>query len=405
MVLGVTAALIVYAELRFGMASGLRVAVLAALLIGLDCLQRSVGSRLRYASAIRSVLMILQLLLVFGAAFLPAPLGFGSDVPAPMMLQMPLFTVAACLLVYAVSPSQPFRVILVGAVLAALWWLILPIARHDPATIARANLDLSKLKTPMDFFKAINTPHYFNRGAWLSGIDAILILTSVLAMQAFRLRALARRSARQETARNVLASYFSPQLAEVLLNSSAGMLEPSFRRVAALDCDIRGFTALVEQARPEHAADALRLFRSVIERAVFAQGGAIVAFVGDGALAVFGLGGESGAAAQCAVMAAIEIERGWSAAAARAFGDRSVPVVVGVDIGDALVGLVGKDRAMSLVFLGVPVDGAARLQALTREVAQPILISAAVAQSIFAARGIDVVRVDSVDAYAVSSSP
>jgi class 3 adenylate cyclase len=54
-------------------------------------------------------------------------------------------------------------------------------------------------------------------------------------------------------------------------------------------------------------------------------------------------------------------------------------LAVGIDAGAALVGVVGEGRAMSLLMQGPPIVRAAELQAATRTLGSPILLSEAAA--------------------------
>jgi adenylate cyclase len=196
------------------------------------------------------------------------------------------------------------------------------------------------------------------------------VITALFAFQAYRIRALARRSAAQEASRAALAAHFAPEIAGLLLPDAER--KPRLQHVVAMSCDLVGFTSTAEQAPAEEVAALLRAYRSAVERAVFASGGAIVSFTGDGALAAFGLRDGADAAGR-AVASAHSLVRNWSG---------PVSISVGLAAGDAMVGLAGDGAGAAFLFQGPPVAEADALQQATRAAGVRILASDAVVASL-----------------------
>ena len=378
-----------YTLIQFGDVAASRAAIALALLLALDGAQQRTESMLR-----RTGIAVLQALTIYGLAFAPAPFGFGSDIPAQMMVEMPLFFILCCVLARSFSVEHPVVVLVTGLVVTAMWISILPLARLDPHLITKADIVPAQLRRPEITLMAINQPHYFNRGIWQNEVVVLLLVTTLFTIQAFRIRWLARRSAAQETMRSALASHFAPQVTDLLLGARQPGLPPRRRSVVALDCDLVGFTAIAEACPPEETAELLRAWRSAIESAVFAQGGAIVSFTGDGALAVFGLmEGETEPAIR-ALAAARQLLRDWTGTAQAA---------IGIDFGEVLFGLVGEGNALSLLLAGPPVEGAASLQQATRAAGVRVLVSdAAVASEGAGMKGLSRTKADGLDAWAIA---
>ncbi|MGL4592607.1 MAG: adenylate/guanylate cyclase domain-containing protein, partial [Aestuariivirga sp.] len=80
--------------------------------------------------------------------------------------------------------------------------------------------------------------------------------------------------------------------------------------IAVLFCDLRGFTSLAEHRLPYDTVFILNRFFDVVGHAVEESGGHVDKFIGDGALALFGLDGDEGSAARQALAAARLIGRG-----------------------------------------------------------------------------------------------
>ena len=81
---------------------------------------------------------------------------------------------------------------------------------------------------------------------------------------------------------------FAPQVAN-LLSSEAGeqLLAGHRRKITALFCDLRGFTAFAETAEPEEVLGVLRQYQTTVGELVIANEGTVEHFAGDGLLAFF----------------------------------------------------------------------------------------------------------------------
>jgi adenylate cyclase len=81
---------------------------------------------------------------------------------------------------------------------------------------------------------------------------------------------------------------FAPQVAH-LLSSAEGeqLLSGHRRRITALFCDLRGFTAFAETADPEDVLGVLREYHTAVGELVIANHGTVEHFAGDGLMAFF----------------------------------------------------------------------------------------------------------------------
>ena len=358
---------VVYGFARFGMAAGLRVAAVAGLFVVLDAVQNYPA--MRDSSLRRGPLIILQVAAIYALFFAPAPVGFGTDVPAPIMLESPLFLLMFCLLASHISARRPAMALWAGGAIAAGWTVARWIALADPQVVVAADIKVARYHSMLALLNAINTPHYFNAALWRLNLFFAAYATAVVAFAAYRVHLLARRTARQIALRDALAAHFSPQVVDLLTSAKAA--QQWSREIAVLDCDLVGFTALAEKSTPEQAAATLGRYRSLVESAVFGADGAILSYAGDGIVAVFGLSdgaSPAGAALSCA-QALLRQRSGIP------------PLAMGIDMGPAWAGIAGEGRSASLLMLGPPLEGASELQLLTREAGTPLLVSAAVART------------------------
>jgi class 3 adenylate cyclase len=280
-----------------------------------------------------------------------------------------------CLLASYISAARPLITAWTGISIFAMWAVARVWVLRDPLTIVSANIDVSKYKTMIALYHVVNQPHFFNASLWRADFYVAITATAVLTLAAYRVHRLAVRSGRQARLRDALATHFSPQIVELLAKSREIGLTRWSKDLAVLDCDLVGFTTLAEGLPPERVAEILQAYRAVVESAVFGTGGAIVSYTGDGVTAAFGLTDGGAPGATCAVACAQDIARNWPDAGRDALGSDAPGLAIGIDFGPASAGLVGEERALSLLLLGTPVDGAAELQAMTREVSAQILLS------------------------------
>lgn len=182
------------------------------------------------------------------------------------------------------------------------------------------------------------------------------------------------RRRRIEAERANLSRYFSPSLVETLAGRHT---EPIARQqeAAVLFVDLVGFTARSERLPPERSLAQLRRFHALVEEAVFAEDGTLDKFLGDGALATFGVPVPTGQDAAAALAAA---KRMADAVAAWRVEDPEAPTVaIGVHHGRLFLGDVGGRRRFEFTVIGDTVNVASRLEGLARELGAVILASQA----------------------------
>ena len=146
--------------------------------------------------------------------------------------------------------------------------------------------------------------------------------------------------------------------------------------------DLRGFTTFAERTAPEVVVDVLNRYFSEMSDAVLDNGGTLLGFLGDGILAVFGAPIASDDHADRALTAARQMlyERlpQFNAWACSTLGSEAeFRMGVGMCSGPFMSGNVGSSRRLEYTAIGDPVNTAARLQEMTKELARPLLFSGA----------------------------
>jgi adenylate cyclase len=130
-------------------------------------------------------------------------------------------------------------------------------------------------------------------------------------------------------------------------------------------CDLKGYTGFAEHLQPDELLHTLNQYLGQVSDAVMDHGGSVVTFLGDGVMAVFGAPLASDDHASQALAAARTVVAAVGA-------DR---VGVGLASGSVVSGTVGSGRRMEYAAIGDTTNVAARVQALTRELHCPILLT------------------------------
>jgi len=147
-------------------------------------------------------------------------------------------------------------------------------------------------------------------------------------------------------------------------------------------CDLRGFTPLSETLPGNQLIELLNDYFDAVARAIEAEGGEILKFIGDAVMAIFvPTGSDERSAARSALAAArtaLDALAAVNAARAGA-GKPEIGCGVALHFGDVLYGNVGGENRLDFTVIGPAVNLAARIEGLTRQLDEPILASAAFA--------------------------
>ena len=84
-----------------------------------------------------------------------------------------------------------------------------------------------------------------------------------------------------------LRRFFSPQLAEAILNGTDDPLQSHRRNITVVFCDLRGFTAFSELAEPEEVMGVLREYHAATGELILRHEGTLERFTGDGMMVFF----------------------------------------------------------------------------------------------------------------------
>jgi adenylate cyclase len=245
------------------------------------------------------------------------------------------------------------------------------------AIIVSAYGDMTNLRTAM------------NRGAFdfvtkpVDLSDLEITVRKALANVA-KLREMDRLRMAAERARNNLSRYFSPNIVELLAAQDEPLGAGRRETVAVLFADIVAFTRMAEDMPPENVLALLREFHTRMTAEIFASGGMVDQYMGDGMIAVFGAPAASpndaANALNCAERMLEALER-WNRER-EGKGEARIDIGIGVNHGPVVLGDVGSEHSMSFTAIGDTVNTAARLQTLTRSLDTPLVVGDSVVQAV-----------------------
>ena len=188
---------------------------------------------------------------------------------------------------------------------------------------------------------------------------------------------------------SLLATYLGPNAAKRVLRGDFRRGTGETMRAAIWYCDMRGFTDLSDVLPPREVVDLLDRFFEAIAASVESQGGEILKFVGDAALAVFPLGDEApGPSCARALTAAVEARARVALLSVErvAAGHAKVTMGVALHLGDVMYGNIGGRRRLDFTVIGAAVNEAARLESLCKTLGATLLMSAPFANAVGIAR-------------------
>src|SRR5437870_6997335 len=173
------------------------------------------------------------------------------------------------------------------------------------------------------------------------------------------------RLAKEEVAR---ANYgrFLPEyvVTQMLENPDSFKLGGVLQTITILFADIRGFTRISEHAPPEKIVQLLNRYFSAMTDIIFAHGGTLDKYLGDGLMALFGAPTTTPKDAANALSAAVAMQRrmiGINLELSEE-GFPEIGIGIGLHTGEVTVGYIGSERRSEYTAIGDTVNTASRLE-------------------------------------------
>jgi class 3 adenylate cyclase len=189
--------------------------------------------------------------------------------------------------------------------------------------------------------------------------DSIKIISNQMVM--------AIENSKASELRYAFSRYVSHQLVDGILSRPDDIkLGGERRKVTTLFADIRGFTSMAESMKPEDVVDLLNTYLSALTEIVFKYEGTLDKYIGDCAMAVFGVPLTHYNDTERAVVAAIEMHQRVSDINRERENDglKKVEIGIGINTGYVISGNMGSVDRMDYTVIGDGVNIASRLESV-----------------------------------------
>jgi adenylate cyclase len=174
----------------------------------------------------------------------------------------------------------------------------------------------------------------------------------------------------REHARDAFARFVPEAVVDEVLRSADGArLGGVQREGTVMFSDLRGFTSFAETLEPAVVIGSLNRYLTAMSEAILDHGGTLVAYMGDGIMAVFGAPLAQDDHADRALAAAREmLERleGFNAWLRQEGLHEGFKMGIGLNSGQVMSGHVGSERRLEYTALGDTTNTAARLEGMTK---------------------------------------
>jgi adenylate cyclase len=175
----------------------------------------------------------------------------------------------------------------------------------------------------------------------------------------------------REQTRDAFARFVPEAVVDEVLKGADGVRLGGVRREGTvMFSDLRGFTSFSESLEPEQVIEALNMYLTEMSEAILDHGGTLVAYMGDGIMAVFGAPLQQDDHADRALEAARDMlsrmEKFNGYLRDKGLNQGGFKMGIGLNSGPVMSGNVGSERRLEYTALGDTTNTAARLEGMTK---------------------------------------
>jgi len=170
------------------------------------------------------------------------------------------------------------------------------------------------------------------------------------------------------------------------IQSAEGVLRPSSaqaseQEIAILFADIRGYTKFSEHRLPYDVVFVMNEYFRAMGEAVEGSGGYLDKFIGDGVMALFGVGTDVTRGCRQALDGAVAMAQALDELNRALAQDLAEPlrIGIGIHVGPVIVGEMGYGHARTLTAIGDAVNTASRLESSSKDYKAQLMVSEDVA--------------------------
>ncbi len=186
---------------------------------------------------------------------------------------------------------------------------------------------------------------------------------------------LARKKERK--IRNMFEKYVPQELINSLFSNPEAMLVGNNRNLSILFSDIRSFTTISERLAPDDLVNSLNRYFEIMVDMIMDKNGIVDKYIGDAIMAFFGAPVAHDNDTYNSVLAGLDMVDGIASFNKKQIelGKPEFKTGIGINYGEVTVGNIGTEKKMDYTVIGDSVNLASRLEGLTKEYGQDLIIS------------------------------
>ncbi len=209
-------------------------------------------------------------------------------------------------------------------------------------------------------------------------LKAIATSTAIALENSLLYKEMRKLVEKERLIRTIFQKYVPKEIVNRILeqDDQAQLAVGERKMVTVFNIDIRGYSEMSKVAATEEVVEVLNYFYMKMGGIILRYNGMVDKYLGDGFLAIFGAPVVTTNPALDAVFAAIEMTQTINEVSAKSVERCGIPLRIGISLntGEAIVGNIGFDRKIEYTAIGDVVNETFRLQDLTREKSNLILI-------------------------------
>ncbi len=185
---------------------------------------------------------------------------------------------------------------------------------------------------------------------------------------------------KEQKIRNIFQKYVPKEVIDQFFQKPESMLVGESRILAVLFSDIRRFTSMSENMRPDEIVESLNAYFSLMVDVIMSRQGIVDKYIGDAIMAFYGAPVQHEDDAFKAVQSGFEMME-----ALKGFNQRQAErgrpefhIGIGINYGSVTVGNIGSDKKMDYTVIGDMVNIASRLEGLTKIYHEEMIVSESV---------------------------
>jgi class 3 adenylate cyclase/HAMP domain-containing protein len=182
---------------------------------------------------------------------------------------------------------------------------------------------------------------------------------------------------REQKIKNLFQMYVPKDVIEQIYANPESALVGENRVLSILFSDIRSFTTISEKMMPDDLVNSLNRYFTIMVDVIMGHNGIVDKYIGDAIMAFFGAPVKREDDGLQSVMAGIEMCENLTQFNAQQtrLGKPPFRIGVGINYGVVTVGNIGSEKKMNYTVIGDRVNLASRLEELTKEYRQELIIS------------------------------